>query len=171
MIKMIKMILIILLIQLNLHSVKTNDCSTPLDCYLKAIETLEQDRREMRSNVERLEKKILENQLISDKNNLENKKKIEELENKTKILSGKHSIDRLPEGTGPRSQVYFINFKQPFVKIPNVVIGLSTCDVQNGFRLQIFTEQVSTVGFVIKYFTWADSGVLGCATEWVAFIE
>ena len=77
----------------------------------------------------------------------------------------------LSSGTELRSHKVQISFQQKFSQKPQVVLGLNHIDVTNdaGNRLQAVAEDITTSGFVLVFYTWADTKVWGAGASWFAY--
>ncbi len=120
--------------------IKCADCSTPADCYIKALALLNQDRDEMRRERDTLIKKIqdLENQLLNKFN-----EKTSDMDNKintiSNILSAKadrSEINQLNDQKSDRSEVSNINNRLGNIESRSVLDGDSfTIRGNSGNRL------------------------------------
>ena len=78
--------------------------------------------------------------------------------------------DVFETGTGPREHSYTISFKQKFLKVPKVHVGLTGFDTANAFnqRLTVNVVSVSESDFNITFKTWYDTKVYLMNVNWIA---
>jgi hypothetical protein len=77
------------------------------------------------------------------------------------------------DGEGERSFEQIVRFEQPFPNVPKILVALSHLDIGSytALRLNITAEKVSASGFTLRYFTWANTQILGLGAQWMAFHE
>lgn len=65
----------------------------------------------------------------------------------------------------------YVEFKQPYKEIPEVVCWLTKIDTDKNanHRLAVFPKDVTTKGFVVSFYTWWDTRLYGAGAQWVAF--
>lgn len=61
-------------------------------------------------------------------------------------------------------------FKRPFENTPTVIVGFGKLDVDNRANLRVTSEaeDVTKVGFTLKFATWANTKVWGYKLVWIA---
>ena len=84
----------------------------------------------------------------------------------------------LSSGKGERIHRYIVNFDKAFTATPQVAVMLTGFDASNDdneggaknatTRVQLFVEQVTKSGFVIKMKTWGDSKLNAVWGSWIA---
>jgi hypothetical protein len=73
-------------------------------------------------------------------------------------------------GSGPREVRLLQEFKESFVELPVVTVGVSMWDIahQTNSRADISAENVTTTGFEIVFRTWADTRIARIRADWMA---
>lgn len=63
-----------------------------------------------------------------------------------------------------------ITFAKPFSKAPNVTIGISEINTNNGEigRLRVRVLSVDDKGFTYEFYTWCDTSIVSATANWVA---
>jgi len=77
----------------------------------------------------------------------------------------------LHEGSGNRYAVVNVSFPQPFASPPTVTVNISSFDMEEDVnaRFTVYAQNVTTSGFQMVYYTWADSAVFGASATWLAY--
>lgn len=77
------------------------------------------------------------------------------------------------DGEGERSFDHLVRFERPFATEPKILVTLSHFDLPSytALRLNITAEKISASGFTLRYFTWANTQILGLGVQWVALAE
>ena len=73
-------------------------------------------------------------------------------------------------GAGPREARQAQLFREPFLDIPAVTVGISMWDIdhQTNSRMDIAAENITAQGFDIVFRTWADTRVARIRADWMA---
>lgn len=73
-------------------------------------------------------------------------------------------------GTGPREMRRVVEFDEPFIHAPAVIVGLSMLDIDQAtnHRVDISAELITDDGFVIVFRTWGDTRVARVRADWTA---
>jgi len=99
--------------------------------------------------------------------------------NQTMVLSGNWGASSetksytLNQNTGDRTITIEINFLKPFKVKPNVVVGISSIDVDKStaVRYAVKSISVSRDGFTVEVETWGDTKINSVTGFWVAHAE
>lgn len=89
------------------------------------------------------------------------------------VADDNESFRSFRDGEGERSFEHIVRFERPFATAPKILVALSHFDVASytALRLNITAERISAFGFTLRYFTWANTQILGLGTQWMAFHE
>ncbi len=73
-------------------------------------------------------------------------------------------------GQGARESRFVVTFKEPFVDVPAVTVGISMWDLdqKTNSRADISAEAVTATGFHIVFRTWGDTRVARIRADWMA---
>lgn len=73
-------------------------------------------------------------------------------------------------GQGPRESRFIVTFKEPFLNVPAVMVGISMWDMdqKHNSRADITAEAVTETGFHIVFRTWGDTRVARIRADWTA---
>ncbi|WP_103258637.1 H-type lectin domain-containing protein [Tabrizicola aquatica] len=73
-------------------------------------------------------------------------------------------------GAGPREVRQAQLFREPFLDIPAVTVGISMWDIDHrtNSRIDIAAENITAQGFDIVFRTWADTRVARIRADWMA---
>eukprot|EP00826_Nyctotherus_ovalis_P028527 TRINITY_DN2252_c0_g1_i5.p1 TRINITY_DN2252_c0_g1~~TRINITY_DN2252_c0_g1_i5.p1 ORF type:complete len:178 (+),score=23.38 TRINITY_DN2252_c0_g1_i5:125-658(+) len=73
-------------------------------------------------------------------------------------------------GSGPRSDLYKVEFKKPFINIPIISIGISTfkADVDSNVGYRVVATNVTEVGFNIRVEVWGNLKLKSIGAAWIA---
>jgi hypothetical protein len=73
-------------------------------------------------------------------------------------------------GQGDRESRHVITFKEAFVDVPAVMVGMSMWDIDHRHtqRADISAEKVSRTGFDLVFRTWGDTRVARVRADWTA---
>ncbi|MDZ7625610.1 MAG: H-type lectin domain-containing protein [Ignavibacteriaceae bacterium] len=79
----------------------------------------------------------------------------------------------LHENTGDRIYTIEVNFLKPFENKPEVVVGVTSMDVDKNaaVRYAVKPISVSRDGFTVELKTWGDTKIFSIAGFWVAHSE
>lgn len=170
--KIIKFLLFMILIS-SIITGDPSDCSSPLDCYAKAVSALKQDREEMRRQLDNYQ--ILYKNALSEISTL--KKSIEdnksEYENNKLIIKqgevGMSNCNFMYESTGERNCKIVVLFDREFKETPKITYSPVLFDLNGSSnRLNIWLADISKIGFTINMSTWSDSKVYYSRISWTA---
>ena len=97
----------------------------------------------------------------------------------TQVLSGNWGASSdsktytLNQNTGERSITVEINFLKPFKVKPEVLVGLSSIDVDKStaVRYSVKAISVSRDGFTVEVKTWGDTKINSITGFWLAHAE
>jgi H-type lectin domain-containing protein len=89
------------------------------------------------------------------------------------VADDNESFRSFRDGQGERSFEHIVRFERPFAAAPKILVTLSHLDVVSytALRLNITAEKISASGFTLRYFTWANTQILGLGAQWMAFHE
>lgn len=73
-------------------------------------------------------------------------------------------------GQGARESRHVITFKEPFLDVPAVTVGISMWDLdqKTNVRADISAEAVTETGFHVVFKTWGDTRVARIRADWMA---
>jgi hypothetical protein len=73
-------------------------------------------------------------------------------------------------GQGERESRFLVNFREAFVDVPVVHLGLSMWDIDHktNSRVDLSAENVTAKGFHIVFRTWGDSRIARVRADWTA---
>ncbi|MDZ4137085.1 MAG: H-type lectin domain-containing protein [Paracoccaceae bacterium] len=73
-------------------------------------------------------------------------------------------------GQGPRECRFIVTFKEKFVAVPAVTVGISMWDLdqKTNSRADISSENITQKGFHIVFKTWGDTRVARIRADWMA---
>ena len=73
-------------------------------------------------------------------------------------------------GEGPREVRQEQVFKEPFLSLPVVTVGISMWDIDHktNSRIDVSAENVTAKGFEIVFRTWADTRIARIRADWMA---
>jgi hypothetical protein len=73
-------------------------------------------------------------------------------------------------GSGPREARQAQIFKEPFLDVPVVTVGISMWDIDHktNSRVDISAESITVNGFEIVFRTWGDTHVARIRADWMA---
>ncbi len=73
-------------------------------------------------------------------------------------------------GQGPRESRHIVHFKEAFLEVPAVMVGISMWDMdqKTNSRADISAETVTTEGFHLVFRTWGDTRVARVRADWTA---
>lgn len=99
--------------------------------------------------------------------------------NQTKVLSGNWGASSesksytLNQNTGDRTITIEINFLKSFEVKPNVVVGISSIDVEKSTAVKYAVKAISVSrdGFTVEVKTWGDTKIYSVTGFWVAHAE
>ena len=97
----------------------------------------------------------------------------------TTVLSGNWGASSetrsytLNQNTGDRTITIEINFLKPFKVKPNVVVGISSIDVDKSTAVKYSVKAISISrdGFTVEMKTWGDTKIYSVTGFWVAHTE
>ena len=97
----------------------------------------------------------------------------------TQVLSGTWSGNKdtkyytLHENTGERKFTVEVNFLKPFENKPDVVVGISSIDVDKSTAVKYAVKPISVSrdGFTVEVKTWGDTKIYSVTGFWVAHAE
>lgn len=93
------------------------------------------------------------------------------VEQGSRILFNDFALDSpMWTGAGPREVRQSQSFKEPFMDVPSVLIGISMWDIdhQTNARVDISAENATVEGFEIVFRTWGDTHVGRVRADWMA---
>lgn len=93
------------------------------------------------------------------------------VEQGTRILFSDFAHDgAMWTGEGPREVRQQQAFKEPFLSLPAVTVGISMWDIdhKSNSRVDVSAENVTIKGFEIVFRTWADTRVARIRADWMA---
>lgn len=99
--------------------------------------------------------------------------------NQTKVLSGNWGASSesksytLNQNSGDRIITIEISFLKPFDVKPNVVVGISSIDVEKSTAVKYAVKAISVSrdGFTVEVKTWGDTKIYSVTGFWVAHAE
>lgn len=73
-------------------------------------------------------------------------------------------------GQGERESRFLVSFREAFVDVPVVQLGLSMWDIDHktNSRVDLSAENVTAKGFHIVFRTWGDSRIARVRADWTA---
>ncbi len=73
-------------------------------------------------------------------------------------------------GQGDRESRFIVTFKEPFVEVPAVTVGMTMWDMDHktNSRADITAENITAKGFHIVFRTWGDTRVARVRADWMA---
>jgi len=76
----------------------------------------------------------------------------------------------IDKGDGPRSCKVFVQFDNPFLSAPTVLVNLTGIDAptDHNLRVSLKVEKVSVSGFLLRIETWQDSHINAIEGTWFA---
>lgn len=79
----------------------------------------------------------------------------------------------LSSNTGDRTITIQVNFLKPFENKPDVVVGVSSIDVDNNTAVKYAVKPISVSrdGFTVEVKTWGDTKIYSITGFWVAHAE
>ncbi|NWG28558.1 MAG: H-type lectin domain-containing protein [Ignavibacteriaceae bacterium] len=79
----------------------------------------------------------------------------------------------LNANTGDRTITIQVNFLKPFENKPDVVVGVSSIDVDNNTAVKYAVKPISVSrdGFTVEVKTWGDTKIYSITGFWVAHAE
>lgn len=79
----------------------------------------------------------------------------------------------LNSNTGDRTITIQVNFLKPFESKPDVIVGVSSIDVDNNTAVKYAVKPISVSrdGFTVEVKTWGDTKIYSITGFWVAHAE
>ena len=79
----------------------------------------------------------------------------------------------LNANSGDRTVTIQVNFLKPFENKPDVVVGISSIDVDKGTAVKYAVKPISVSrdGFTVEVKTWGDTKIYSVTGFWVAHAE
>lgn len=79
----------------------------------------------------------------------------------------------LNSNTGDRTITIQVNFLKPFENKPDVIVGVSSIDVDNNTAVKYAVKPISVSrdGFTVEVKTWGDTKIYSITGFWVAHAE
>jgi len=73
-------------------------------------------------------------------------------------------------GQGARESRHLVTFREPFLSVPAVMVGLSMWDMDHraNARADLMAEEIMKTGFHLLFRTWGDSRVARVRADWMA---
>jgi hypothetical protein len=73
-------------------------------------------------------------------------------------------------GTGERESRHAVNFTEPFLEPPSVMVSASMWDIdhKHNARMDLRAERITANGFELVFRTWQDSRVARVRADWIA---
>ena len=152
----------------NLNS-KVNELETKNDNLNFKVNELEEEKNNLISEI---------NKLNNDFSALENKNNILEEKLETiNIQTGEYNTYfpgkeiYMRRGHGERSFIGHIDFNKKYESIPYVLTSLSALDAgdNRNIRISVNAFNITTTGFDIKIYTWADTSIYYVRVSWISF--
>ncbi|KAG4086492.1 hypothetical protein H8356DRAFT_1059970 [Neocallimastix lanati (nom. inval.)] len=163
----------------NLNS-KVNELEEGKNNLNSKVNKLEEEKNKLNSKVNELEeeKNNLNSKLNNDFSALENKNNILEEKLETiNIQTGEYNTYfpgkeiYMRRGHGERSFIGHIDFNKKYESIPYVLTSLSALDAgdNRNIRISVNAFNITTTGFDIKIYTWADTSIYYVRVSWISF--